>query len=212
MFSARQITKIQKKAAPIVNKKLKEKEEKERISRLKEKKEKKEYFIKNILPHLKEMKKYILKIEKENPDRGSCICIWNNNIYKLIEDRVIRDDNKDFSFLRNPDFDINSIFDIIYSSSDNDTKNSNKIFIMMKKDIYNEEKEVMDWISKNFAYYIVLENKIRKNQDDPKESLNNYYLLGSLCTEFQEKFPNKNISDLIEYMKIFKEKMINCCN
>lgn len=212
MFSAKQIAKIQKKAAPIVNEKLKEKEEKERISRLKEKKEKKEYFIKNILPHLKEMKKYILKIEKENPDRGSCVCIWNNNIYRLIEDRVIRDDNKDFSFLRDPDFDINSIFDIIYSSSDNDTKNSNKIFIMMKKDIYNEEKELMDWISKNFSYYIVLENKIRKNQGDPKESLNTHYLLGSLCTEFQEKFPNRDISDLIKYMKIFKERMINCCN
>ena len=212
MFSAKQIAKIQKKAAPIVNKKLKEKEEKERISRLKEKKEKKEYFIKNILPHLKEMKKYILKIEKENPDRGSCICIWNNNVYKLVEDRVIRDNSEDFSFLRDPDFDINSIFDIIYSSSDNDTKNSNKIFIMMKKEIFNDEKEIMDWISKNFAYYIVLENKIIKNQGDPKESLSNYYQLGNLCTKFQEKFPNKDISDLIKYMKFFKERMINCCN
>ena len=212
MFSAKQIAKIQKKAAPIVNKKLKEKEEKERISRLKEKKEKKEYFIKNILPHLKEMKKYILKIEKENPDRGSCICIWNNNVYKLVEDRVIRDNSEDFSFLRDPDFDINSIFDIIYSSSDNDTKNSNKIFIMMKKNIFNEEKECMDWISKNFSYFIVLENKIRKNQGDTKETLSNHYQLGSLCTKFQEKFPNKDISDFIKYMKFFKERMINCCN
>ena len=212
MFSAKQIAKIQKKAAPIVNKKLKEKEEKERISRLKEKKEKKEYFIKNTLPHLKEINKYILKIEKENPDRGSCICIWNNNVYKLVEDRVIRDNSEDFSFLRDPDFDINSIFDIIYSSSDNDTKNSNKIFIMMKKDIYNEEKELMDWISKNFAYYIVLENKIRKNQGDPKESLSNHYQLGNLYTKFQEKFPNKDISDFVKYMKFFKERMINCCN
>jgi len=98
----------------------------------KEKKEKKEYFIKNTLPHLKEINKYILKIEKENPDRGSCICIWNNNVYyKLIEGFVIRDDSNDFSFLKNPDFDINSIFDIMYSSSD-------KIFIMMKKDIIYE--------------------------------------------------------------------------
>lgn len=206
MFSAKQIAKIQKKAAPIVNKKLKEKEEKERIWRLKEKKEKKEYFIKNILPHLKEMKKYILKIEKENPDRGSCICIWNNNVYyKLIEGFVIRDDSNDFSFLKNPDFDINSIFDIMYSSSD-------KIFIMMKKEIFNDEKEIMDWISKNFAYYIVLENKIRKNQGDPKESLSIYYQLGNLCTKFQEKFPNKDISDFVKYMKFFKERMINCCN
>ena len=39
----------------------------------KEKKEKKEYFIKNTLPHLKEINKYILKIEKENPDRGLCM-------------------------------------------------------------------------------------------------------------------------------------------
>lgn len=191
MFDAKQIKKIQKKAAPIVNIRLKNLEDAEKKRIEEQNRKKKEHFTKNILPHLIEIRDNIKRIQETHKDRGACFCVWKSKIYVLTENKA-------------KETDIN--FDAAFKYIELIEVANEKEYYMCKKDFFQKENKIYEWLIKHYATL-----KIAVAQMKSSVNLSNALLVGNLVDDFTKNFPEKSPYDLIEYIKTFDIVMNNFC-
>lgn len=175
-----QIKKLQNKVAKKVNADIEKQE-----------KEEKEKLIKNLI----EIRNTIVSIQKKLSNRGACLCIWNDKVYTNKNNRAII--LKRFCPKTVLD---DSSFEVVKSEN-------GKVYYMMNEINYKEEKEIMEWMSNHYANLKM--SLYNCNSTDPHTKVQSAYLIGSIVTEFTEKFPTKNIFDLKNYISVMDQLLSN---
>lgn len=166
MLNAAQMAKLQKKVAKEVDVKIKAREEEER---------KRKESIKNM----------ILFLEKENPERGACLCYYYGITYYVeLKSKALR------AVPIPPDFNDCDLMDARGKG-----KIDEELYYMIKPEIAKENDEILEWLKENYALVKIYSSKAR-------EDISYALGLGTIYEKFQEKFPKKTMLDLISYIKM----------
>lgn len=156
MLNHAQIEKLKKKVAKEVSVKIKVREDEEA--------KRKEAILNQIL-----------LIQKENPGRHSCICVYQGCIWYADKERLkllpVQINLKDFDLVE---------------------KMGDQSYYLLNPVVSKEHDEIMDWLKENYATIKI--NAKAKN-------LVSMLTLGTVAEDFQKKFPTKSMLDLIEYVK-----------
>lgn len=162
------------------------------------KEKEKQNFLKNILPHLKLIKNTLFYLECQYSNRGKCLCIWDGEVYYLKDGKAIPYKEFTIEYIHKSEKD--GYFECIKKYNDG------KEYYFLNKNFYINEKLIHEWIQKNYLTLKVMVTNIHSKKEN---DLSDFSILGTLAADFSNKFPNKNIEDLINYYKIYDKFVIN---
>jgi len=200
MLSLDQIKKLQKKIAPKVDAKIAAIRIEEANKAAEDLLQKQIKFENEILPQLKLIRNTCSKLQDMNPTRGACLCIWDNKVYEVKDNKAII--NRMFSSADILSSVENGNFECIKKCPDG------KSYYMLNLKVAETEKKIHDWFQEHYATLKFVTTKIKNSEGFKAKNMTDLSILGSLSMEFTEKFPGKTPSDLIEYIKLFDELII----
>jgi len=141
-----------------------------------------------------EIRYNIQQIEKEFPNRGACVCIWDNIGYAVKNNMTIP--------VPLPAHEVKSIMEYIKTIE-------NKSYYIFNENLYKEHKKLLDWLAEHYANIKIALVAQTNNQCTAKDRLYNLFSLGNIWVEFQKEFPGKDIFYLKEGIAAYDEMLRN---
>lgn len=138
--------------------------------------------------------KIIVDIEKRNPNRGKCACLYKNSFYKVKNGKLVLIDCVDSNFIRD-----NDEYELIEANGD-------RKYYLQTIEAINKYKKIIDWMAKNFALIKIAESMAKS--DEAGKRLEGMHLLGSVSIDFSENFPDKSLYDLKNLIVSFEKFFI----
>jgi hypothetical protein len=185
MLNDAQMKKLQKQVGKKVDVEIKKRDDIEKA--------KKELEDKKKLANLIEMRKEAQALEDLNKDRGTCFVLWEGNFYGL---------NHKTNKMQIAPISMKERF-----SLDEPCKiGENKTYFFLLKDVYDQQKKLMKFMSENYATVKFAVNAI--NRQD-KESVVNALMLGDTFKKFQSEFIGSSMLDFIQSFRAFDSMLLD---